>query len=63
MLKWEKLIYKKQGFRGVLIYLSKAFLLGLIWPGTILWASFNRKGLIEWLTNGVIPKGMKFINE
>jgi len=54
MFRWEKLIYRKQGLGGILLYLIKSFLLGGILPITILWALLDRKGLIRWLTNGVV---------
>jgi len=54
MFRWEKLIYKKQGLSGILAYLFKAFLSGALLPGAILWALLDKKGLIRWLTNGVV---------
>lgn len=54
ILSWEKQIYRKQGFKGIIIYLAKAFLLGIVFLGTILWALLDRKGLVRWLTNGVV---------
>lgn len=54
MLSWEKQIYRKQGFRGIALYLIKAFLLGILWPGAILWVLLDKKGCLKWLTNGVV---------
>ncbi len=54
ILSWEKQIYRKQGLKGIIIYFAKAFFLGAIFPGTILWALLDRKGLLRWLTNGVV---------
>ncbi|MBA7509684.1 hypothetical protein ES705_01648 [subsurface metagenome] len=57
MLSWEKQIYRKQGFRGIVLYLIKAFLLGILWPGAILWVLLDKKGCLKWLTNGVVFNG------
>jgi len=57
MLSWEKQIYRKQGFKGIIIYLAKAFFLGTLFPVTILWILLDKKGCLKWLTNGVVSNG------